>query len=245
MPFFDGVTHWALTPRGVVTWTGPAIDPPSNAVVQRPAQDPPTIPVNTRPGLDSTTPANGTDDASPLWLLLLVFVALLLVFRHRVPGRRKRRTDGDMLVSIALWVLLSPVHLIAALVSLHSRWAGVSCNKALRELRVMDPVAFENWVAQRFRELGYSVKTTKTTGDHGIDLVVHKGPVFGVVQCKRWGGVVGEPILRDLYGAMHDRRAGRAFLVTTGDFTAAARHWAEGKPIELWDGDRLTQLATR
>ncbi len=65
-----------------------------------------------------------------------------------------------------------------------------------------------------------------------------------VVQCKRFTGrrTVGEPQLRDLFGAMHAERAARAMVMTAGYFTAEARDWAKGKPIELWDIDRIVEL---
>ncbi|MBC8450450.1 MAG: restriction endonuclease, partial [Chloroflexi bacterium] len=33
------------------------------------------------------------------------------------------------------------------------------------------------------------------------------------------------------------------FLVTTGSISRAARTWAQGKPLELIDGERLVRLA--
>jgi len=93
------------------------------------------------------------------------------------------------------------------------------------------------------RELGYRVKTTGMGGDHGADLLAERPGELAIVQCKRyrtWS--VGEPVLRDLFGAMHDFGAQRAYLVTTGELTAAARAWARGKPIAIWDGNHLLRL---
>lgn len=226
--FYDGGTHWALTNRGLVKWNGPAVDPPSDAVVVNAPQ---------------SASGGSSDETGVLWVALLSVAALVLVLgKSRAPRRSRQRKQVTWL-SLVLWLLISPILLLRSVIAFRTRWVSVSRHKALAELRTMDPVAFENWVAQRFREMGYVVKTTSTTGDHGIDLVVRKDATFGVVQCKRWAGVVGEPVVRDLYGAMHDRRAGRAFLVTTGRFTAAARHWAEGKAIELWDGEKLAEIA--
>jgi HJR/Mrr/RecB family endonuclease len=63
-----------------------------------------------------------------------------------------------------------------------------------------------------------------------------------VVQCKRyWAAMVGEPGLRDLYGALHHAGANRAILVTTGRLTRGALQWASGKPVETWDGHELVR----
>ena len=99
-------------------------------------------------------------------------------------------------------------------------------------------------MAARFRELGYRVKTTGMGGDHGADLLAEKPGELAIVQCKRYrSGSVGEPVLRDLFGAMHDFGAQHAYLVTTGELTGAARAWAKGKPITIWESDHLARLA--
>ncbi|GEM_PF-1219992 len=117
-------------------------------------------------------------------------------------------------------------------------------NKTIDELRSLSPTEFEDWVAARFRELGYRVRLTGMGGDHGADLVLEKPGELAIVQCKRYRArSAGEPMLRDLYGAMHDFGAQRGYFVTTGYFTDAARDWARGKPLALWDGDDLTSLA--
>jgi hypothetical protein len=45
--------------------------------------------------------------------------------------------------------------------------------------------------------------------------------------------------MRDLYGTLHHTGAQSAYLVTTGSATPAAREWARGKPITIWDWQYL------
>lgn len=66
-----------------------------------------------------------------------------------------------------------------------------------------------------------------------------------VVQCKRYRGVVGEPILRDLLGAMLHERAQRAYLMTTGRISKNGREWVKGKPIIIYAGQGLVRLLNR
>src|SRR5690606_14163630 len=47
------------------------------------------------------------------------------------------------------------------------------------------------------------------------------------------------PVLRDLYGTMIHSGADRAALVTSGKFSRAAQTWAQGKPLDLVDGEKL------
>ncbi len=118
--------------------------------------------------------------------------------------------------------------------------------RALSDLRVMSPSAFEELVAAVYRELGYRAQRVGKTGDHGVDLVVYhpRGQKI-IVQCKRYRGTVGEPMVRDLYGVMHHEKADRAVLVTTGGFTAQSREWVRGKPIQLISGEELLRTVQR
>ena len=94
--------------------------------------------------------------------------------------------------------------------------------------------------------MGFSAHTTKASGDGGIDLIAyyHQPLLSGkyIIQCKRYAGSVGEPIIRDLYGVIMSERANKGILITTGRFTKSALNFAEGKPIELIDGVFLKKL---
>ena len=110
------------------------------------------------------------------------------------------------------------------------------------QLRQMTGIEFEHWVADLFRRSGFQVETTQASGDHGVDLRVSRDHRLVVVQCKRWDSAVGEPILRDLYGAMMAANANSGCLVTTGSFTAQAQRFAEGKPLCLMGWDTLMEV---
>ena len=139
-------------------------------------------------------------------------------------------------------------------------WGAVAVNwfpgrkrAALRERRQLDiddmahmsPDEFEEHIADLFRARGNRAVVVGGLGDHGVDIeVTGRDGSRGLVQCKRYGRDrwVGEREVRDLYGAfVHDGSASRAYLVTTGFFSNAARAWAEGKPIVLMDGEKLAK----
>ena len=111
------------------------------------------------------------------------------------------------------------------------------------DLRALSPTEFEDMIVEFYTALGHKAQRTGATGDHGIDVVVQSsGGEKWVVQCKRWRGQVGEPVVRDFYGAMHHEKADKGAIVTTGVFTPQARSWAAGKPISLVDGDEFLTL---
>lgn len=117
-------------------------------------------------------------------------------------------------------------------------------NLARARLQALSPSEFEAWVQDLFEGWGYHVENTPDGADHGVDLrLVSPDGERAIVQCKRYEGTVSESVVRDLYGAMQHDRLDRGFVVTTGRFSQAAARWAQGKPIELIDGERLVQLA--
>jgi HJR/Mrr/RecB family endonuclease len=118
--------------------------------------------------------------------------------------------------------------------------------QTLAHMMALEPAEFETWVGMMFQLNGYRIRNTPLSGDHGVDIEVSRPPMnTGLVQCKRYRGTVGEPVVRELYGTLIHERADRAWLATTGAISRKAREWAAGKPIELWDGQKLVELARR
>lgn len=115
------------------------------------------------------------------------------------------------------------------------------------DLMEMTPTEFEHFVRQVFEAMGMEGWTTERTGDDGIDAVVlNRDPIIGgltVVQAKKYSRVLGVSHIRELVGAMDEKRAGRGILVTTSWFTSGC--WTKAKDngrIELIDGARLCAL---
>jgi restriction system protein len=118
--------------------------------------------------------------------------------------------------------------------------------RKLEDLRAFSPDDFEALVAKLFESYGHNVELVGGNADHGVDIIVMNG--LGdkwVVQCKRYSGSVGEPVVRDLYGTMLHEEAQGAYLMTTGTFTKQAQAWAVEKPIILYDGEALIELIHR
>ena len=108
----------------------------------------------------------------------------------------------------------------------------------------MSWVDFELLVSEHFRSQGFSINETGAGGaDGGVDLVISRGADRYFVQCKHWKArQVGVLPVRELYGVMAANGAAGGYVVTSGGFTDEARRFAEGREIELIDGDQLTRL---
>lgn len=112
------------------------------------------------------------------------------------------------------------------------------------------PSQFEELVAKVYEAWGYSTTLTGGSHDGGVDIVAEKSAGNGrervVIQCKRQRGNVGRPELQKLWGVVSaDATITRGDLVTSADFTAEARGFAQGKRISLTPGDRLVGDAER
>ena len=113
-------------------------------------------------------------------------------------------------------------------------------------INTLSGIEFEVLCKKLLQKMGFDTRQTKASGDGGIDLIAknHQPLIEGtyIVQCKRYTGSVGEPVIRDLYGVVCAERANKGILITTGTFTSSAISFAEDKNIELIDGDYLNVL---
>jgi restriction system protein len=115
------------------------------------------------------------------------------------------------------------------------------------DLMQMSPTNFEHLVRQIFEAQGAEGWTTEQSHDDGVDAVIAKRtPLIGglsIVQAKRYSRVVGVSHLRELAGAMEEKKAGWGILITTSWFTTGCPAKArEHGRMELINGWELTSL---
>lgn len=112
---------------------------------------------------------------------------------------------------------------------------------------------FEAVVEALFAQAGFETRSQAHGADGGVDVWLYSmnhaagdAPV-SIVQCKQWmRWKVGVKEVRELRGVMAQHGIVRGQFVTTSDFTADAREFAEGNGIGLHDVDGLLRLiATR
>lgn len=103
---------------------------------------------------------------------------------------------------------------------------------------------FEMLVGEVFRQRGFTVVELGGNGpDGGVDLVLTKSSETHLVQCKQWKAFkVGVEVVRELFGVMAAKGAVSGYVVTSGVFTSEAKAFADGRNIELIDGDKLTRM---
>ena len=124
---------------------------------------------------------------------------------------------------------------------LHARTADAGTRESLEAMSWRE---FEQLVGEYFRRKSFSVTETGGGGaDGGVDLVVSRGADRYLVQCKQWKARrVGVESVRELYGVIAAKGAAGGYVVTSGDFTDEAKRFAEGREIELIEGDQLVEM---
>lgn len=107
-------------------------------------------------------------------------------------------------------------------------------------------VPFEERCLRLLQEMGFDASSTTPTNDGGIDIVaIHSQPILAgkyIIQCKDWKSKVGVTVVRELYGVVSAENVNKGILITSSMFTKGAEEFAQGKPLELIDGEQLERL---
>ena len=112
--------------------------------------------------------------------------------------------------------------------------------RSLSDLKRMHPFKFEDYVARLYKNMGYSVKQTKRTGDGGKDIVVTKNGQTYFVECKRYSDPINVHKMRDFVGAcVLGGKDVKGIYVTTSSFTNDAKSAANRIGIQMIDGNKL------
>lgn len=103
---------------------------------------------------------------------------------------------------------------------------------------------FELLVHQAFRDRGYVIGETGSTGaDGAVDLVLRKAGKYFLVHARLWKNTTVDVVpVRELHNAMRAKRAEGAFVVTTGTYSREAMAFASGRNIQLIDGPTLREM---
>lgn len=108
-----------------------------------------------------------------------------------------------------------------------------------------DGVRFERELARMFKRLGYRVKLTAGSNDHGADLILSKGRKRIAVQAKRYAKPVGNSAVQEAFAAQAFYECDEAWVVTNSTFTPAAREQAKPCKVRLVDGAALERMRVR
>lgn len=101
---------------------------------------------------------------------------------------------------------------------------------------------FEDFLAAVLKNMGYTVKKTKKTGDYGVDLILCKEETQIIVQAKRYKNKVSINAIQEISAAKNYYRIYNAWVITNNYFTTPAKNLAEQNHIKLIDRDGLAEM---
>ena len=95
----------------------------------------------------------------------------------------------------------------------------------------MDPIAYEQMVADSLTDLGWQTRLTKGSGDQGIDVIAEMRGVKVVIQCKLYSSAVGNGAVQEAIAGKAFEKAAFAAAISNENFTPSARQLASSAGV--------------
>ena len=102
-----------------------------------------------------------------------------------------------------------------------------------------DPVAFENWCAEKISSQGWTTRLTKSSGDQGVDILAEKDGVTVAIQCKRFQKPVGIKAVQEVTAGKLHYAANKACVIATPSFTKSAHEVANSNAVVLLNASEI------
>ena len=118
-----------------------------------------------------------------------------------------------------------------------------SITKAPQRFALLSGPDFEKLLYRLFEAMGYNVEWIGKSGDQGGDLIANKNGERILIQAKcyrDWS--TGNAAVQQVVGAMKFYDCSRTMVITTSEFTNAARDLAKANNTELVSKGRLSEM---
>jgi formylglycine-generating enzyme required for sulfatase activity len=109
-------------------------------------------------------------------------------------------------------------------------------------LNSLSPQEFELIILEAFSRQGFKTTHTSFSGDEGVDGFIEKGNTKIAIQCKKYNDSIGQPAIRDFYGAMMHFNCDEGIFVTTSDYSDPAKDFVKNKKIQLFNRQKTLNL---
>jgi len=175
--------------------------------------------------------------------------------------RRKTKAAAITLAIIFLWytytVVSASLAILCAIVIISSitmflvlrrrrrhRADRVLFEMGVRDINVMDGIAFERFLEALFRRLGYVSEATQASGDYGVDVLLRRKKRRIAVQAKHYSAPVGLSAVQEAHAGMSFYGADEAWVITNNAFTKSAVELSRKTGVRLIDGAKLHEMIT-
>lgn len=119
-------------------------------------------------------------------------------------------------------------------------------NSNISQIDKLNPYDFEEWVARLMRLLGHNAKTTKKSGDYGLDVIAEKDYKKIGIQVKKFNQPVGIKAVQEVLSGITYYDCSEGWVITSANsFTNAAINLANKNNIRLFTRNDLALLLHR
>jgi restriction system protein len=107
------------------------------------------------------------------------------------------------------------------------------------------PFEYEQYCAYVLKQHGWLAKTTRGSGDQGVDVIAKLDGFTVAIQCKKYSSPIGNGAVQEVASGMHYWDANVAAVVTNTSYTKSARELAKSVGVLLLHHDELKDLEER
>ncbi|WP_246231691.1 restriction endonuclease [Sporosarcina jiandibaonis] len=134
------------------------------------------------------------------------------------------------------------------IILLFTLWQSLRFKKRMQqsgmtEIDKMTGIEFEEYLGTLFKNQGYHVTYTPTTGDYGADLILKKDKEVIVVQAKRYNQTVGVKAVQEVIPAIMMYKATSAWVITNSTYTKQALTLAKSNHVRMIGRDELIKMS--
>jgi len=114
-----------------------------------------------------------------------------------------------------------------------------------RQQDIKNGEIFEEFMAPIFQRMGYYVTITPHSPDYGADLILEYQGIKTAMQLKFHNAKVGVSAVQEAIAGREYYGCQRAVVLIYSDFTEPAKDLARKASVELWNGNKLTEILRR
>lgn len=101
---------------------------------------------------------------------------------------------------------------------------------------------FEHWVADALRRFGWKAEVTRGSGDQGLDVIAEKAGKRVGLQCKLYGGPVGNKAVQEAHAGKVYYGVDAVGVLTNASFTPSATALALATGVKLFSQHDIPDL---
>ncbi len=104
------------------------------------------------------------------------------------------------------------------------------------------PLDYERYVSDSLKNLGFTARTTKASGDQGADVLAEKNGVSFAIQCKMYSKPVGNKAVQEANAGRDFYKKDYGVVVSNAKFTKSAQQAASACGVILLNDNMLDKL---